>query len=77
MHSINEERKNIKKLIIHFGVKINFQEFSNFSESFGLILLAPLTFLKLLKLTSCTSYLEIFSNSTDYHEFGKVYNFQC
>ena len=46
---------------MHFGVKINFQEFSNFSESSGLILLVPLAFWKLLILISYSSYLEMIS----------------
>ena len=37
---------------------LNFQEFSNFSESFGLTLLVPLASWKLVIWTSCSSYLK-------------------
>ena len=60
VHSINEKRPYCLKNM-HFGVKINFQEFSNFSESSGLISLLPLAFWKLLIWTSCSSYLEMIS----------------
>ena len=48
-----------EKRSMRFGVKIIFQEFSNFSESFSLILLAPYALWKLLIWTSCSSYQEM------------------
>ena len=47
MHSITEKGSNILKNM-HFGLNGYFQEFSNFSESSGLILLVPLAVWKLL-----------------------------
>ena len=62
--SCTQSMKKISDLLknMHFGVKIGFQKFSNFSESVGRILLTPLAFWKLLIWTSCLSCLEIISN---------------
>ena len=46
--ALNKWKKKIFLKICILGLKIIFQEISNFSESFGLILLASLAFWKLL-----------------------------
>ena len=51
MHAINTKSSDFLKNM-HFGVKNHFQEFSNFSTFFGIILLAPLALSKLLICTS-------------------------
>ena len=61
MHSFKDKRSDFMKNM-HFGAKkIFFQEFSNFSESFGLSLLVPLAFWELLIWTSCSSCLKMIS----------------
>ena len=59
MQSINEQKIFDFLKNVYFGVKQFFQEFSNFSKSFGLILLAPLAFWKLSIWTSCSCILSI------------------
>ena len=60
MHSINEKKSDLLKKYAFWGKKIDFQKFSNFSESVGRILSTPLAFWKLLIWTSCLSCLEYF-----------------
>ena len=61
VHLVNGKKRSDSFKRRNFRVKIAFQEFSNFSEAFGLILLAPLPFLKLLIWTSCSFYQEMIS----------------
>ena len=61
VHSMNEKKNQFSQKYAFWCKKNGFQKFSNFSESFGLILLAPLAFWKLLIWTSYLSYLEMIS----------------
>ena len=59
MHSINEKNDLMSENFSFLGKIINFQKFSIFSKSFGLILLVPLAYWNLLIRTRCSSYLEM------------------
>ena len=65
MHSINERKIRFSEKYTFWGKKKSvFQEFSIFSESFGLTLLVPLAFWKLLIWTSCSKIISKFKSIT-------------
>ena len=63
LHSMTGKKNRFSQKYACWGKNIGFQEFSNFSKSFGLTLLAPLAFRKLMIRTSCSSYLEMISKT--------------